>query len=128
MMSLGRPFTLAVLVLATACAPRTTVISNGLVYDGSGEEPFVGDVVMRDDIIIEVTRGSATVDRARVIDATGMAVAPGFINMLSWADDPLLIDGRSQSDIRQGVTLEVFGEGWSQGPLSDAMRAEMDEP
>ena len=120
--------TIAFLGALAACAPRTTVISNGLIYDGSGEAPFVGDVVMRDDRIVEVTRGPAIVDRARVVDATGMAVAPGFVNMLSWADDPLLVDPRSQSDIRQGVTLEVFGEGWSQGPLSDAMRADMDEP
>ena len=49
-------------------------------------------------------------------DAGGIAVAPGFINMLSWANETLIEDGRSQSDIRQGVTLEVFGEGWSMGP------------
>ncbi len=58
----------------------------------------------------------------REVDATGLAVAPGFINMLSWADELLLLDGRSQSDIRQGVTLEVFGEGWSMGPLNDRMK------
>lgn len=58
------------------------------------------------------------------VDAGGLAVSPGFINMLSWADEPLLVDGRSQSDIRQGVTLEVFGEGWSMGPLTDRMRQE----
>jgi N-acyl-D-amino-acid deacylase len=59
------------------------------------------------------------------IDAAGLAVAPGFINMLSWATESLIADGRSQSDIRQGVTLEVFGEGWSMGPLNEAMRREM---
>ncbi len=63
--------------------------------------------------------------RARLeVDANGLAVAPGFINMLSWADEPLLVDGRSQSDIRQGVTLEVFGEGWSMGPLNARMKQE----
>ena len=58
------------------------------------------------------------------IDAAGMAVAPGFINMLSWADESLIADGRGQSDIRQGVTLEVFGEGGSMGPMNDAMKKE----
>ena len=58
------------------------------------------------------------------IDATGFAVAPGFINMLSWATDSLIEDGLSQGDIRQGVTLEVMGEGWSMGPLSEAMKVE----
>ena len=56
------------------------------------------------------------------IDARGMAVTPGFINMLSWASESLIHDGRSQSDIRQGVTLEVFGEGWSMGPLNTSMK------
>ena len=103
---------------------RTTVIANGLIHDGSGEAPFVGDVVIRGDRIVEVTRGasSARAD-ADVLDASSHAVAPGFINMLSWADESLIVDPRSQSDIRQGVTLEVFGEGWSQGPLSEAMKA-----
>ncbi|HEX6587736.1 MAG TPA: D-aminoacylase [Longimicrobiales bacterium] len=105
---------------------RLTVIANGLVHDGSGDAPFIGDVVLRGDRIERVTRGSyglANASGVHVIDATGHAVAPGFINMLSWADDALIIDPRSQSDIRQGVTLEVFGEGWSQGPLSDSMKA-----
>jgi N-acyl-D-amino-acid deacylase len=63
----------------------------------------------------------------REIDAAGLAVAPGFINMLSWASESLIADGRSQSDIRQGVTLEVMGEGWSMGPLTPAMKAELRE-
>src|SRR3546814_4879426 len=63
----------------------------------------------------------------REIEAEGLAVAPGFINMLSWATQSLIEDGRSQSDIRQGVTLEVFGEGWSMGPLTQEMKAEMEE-
>ena len=105
--------------------PAVTVIANGLIVDGSGTEPFLGDVVIRGDRIEQVTRGPSAFAGhagARVVDATGHAVAPGFINMLSWADESLLIDPRSQSDIRQGVTLEVFGEGWSMGPWSDAMR------
>jgi N-acyl-D-amino-acid deacylase len=61
------------------------------------------------------------------VDVQGLAVSPGFINMLSWATESLLVDGRAQSDIRQGVTLEVFGEGWSMGPLNDAMKKESKE-
>ncbi|MCS7311791.1 MAG: D-aminoacylase [Acidobacteria bacterium] len=100
------------------------VLRRGRIYDGSGRPAFVGDVAIRGDTIARVGR----VGRARgrlEIDATGLAVAPGFINMLSWATESLIADGRALSDIRQGVTLEVFGEGWSMGPLNDAMKAEM---
>jgi N-acyl-D-amino-acid deacylase len=97
------------------------VIRNGTVYDGSGGEPFVGDVAIEGDAIAAV--GDLRDVRGKTeIDAGGLAVAPGFINMLSWANESLIADGRSQSDIRQGVTLEVMGEGWSMGPLNDAMK------
>ena len=99
------------------------LIRNGLIYDGSGGQPFSGDVAITGERIVAI--GSVTGNAAQVIDAKGLAVAPGFINMLSWAVDSLLVDGRSQSDIRQGVTLEVFGEGSSQGPLNESMRAQM---
>ncbi len=83
----------------------------------------MASVAIRGDRIVAV--GALEGARARTtIDAAGKAVAPGFINMLSWADEPLLVDGRSQSDIRQGVTLEVFGEGWSMGPLNASMKRE----
>ena len=100
------------------------VLRGGAVYDGSGGPPAVADVAVRGDTVTAVgdlrgARGS------REIDARGLAVAPGFINMLSWAPDSLLADGRSQGDIRQGVTLEVFGEGESYGPYTDALKAEM---
>lgn len=101
-----------------------TLIRNGTVYDGSGNAPFVGDIGIRGDSIAgigDLSNATAT----HVIDANGMAVAPGFINMLSWATEALLIDGRSQSDIRQGVTLEVFGEGISFGPVNDDIRKGM---
>ncbi|GBC84101.1 D-aminoacylase [bacterium HR11] len=100
------------------------VIRNGRVYDGSGRPSFVGDVAIRGDTIARVGRLGRARGRLE-IDATGLAVAPGFINMLSWATESLIADGRALSDIRQGVTLEVFGEGWSMGPLNDAMKAEM---
>ena len=102
------------------------VIRNGTIYDGSGRLPFRGDLAMNGDTIAAVgerVSGSGRVD----IDADGLAVAPGFINMLSWATESLIHDGRSQSDLRQGVTLEVFGEGESMGPLNDAMKRKLRE-
>jgi N-acyl-D-amino-acid deacylase len=102
------------------------VIRNGTIYDGGGREPFVGDVAVKGDTIATVGRLEGA--RGRIeLDARGLAVAPGFINMLSWATESLLQDGRSQSDIRQGVTLEIMGEGESMGPLNDAMKKEMVE-
>lgn len=103
-------------------ATHDIVIRSGTVYDGSGTTPFTGDVAIDDDQIVAV--GQVAQRGRREIDAAGLAVAPGFINMLSWATDSLFADGRSQSDIRQGVTLEVFGEGWSLGPLNARMTRE----
>ena len=102
--------------------PIDVVIRGGTVYDGSGNDPIVGDVAIEGDRIAAV--GTIAERAPRVVDATGLAVAPGFINMLSWATDSLFADGRSQSDTRQGVTLEVFGEGWSLGPLNERMKQE----
>lgn len=98
-----------------------TVIRGGTVYDGTGTPGRVADIGIRGDRIAAVgdlAGSSATA----TVDAKGLAVAPGFINMLSWATESLLIDGRSQGDIRQGVTLEIFGEGSSMGPMTDAMK------
>jgi N-acyl-D-amino-acid deacylase len=102
------------------------IIRNGAIYDGSGGKPFLGDVAIRGDRIAAVGRLGAARGRSE-IDARGMAVAPGFINMLSWATESLLHDPRSLSDIVQGVTLEVMGEGWSMGPLNERMKREMRE-
>ena len=102
------------------------VIRNGTIYDGSGSEPYVGNVALQGDTIASI--GKQENVRGKIeIDATGLAVAPGFINMLSWATVSLIEDGRAQSDIRQGVTLEVFGEGESMGPLNAEMKREMEE-
>ncbi len=98
------------------------LISNGMVYDGTGGEPYRADIGIAGERITAI--GDLEEKAAEIIDAAGLAVAPGFINMLSWATRSLLVDGRSQSNIRQGVTLEIFGEGTSPGPLSAAMRAE----
>src|SRR5688572_6964458 len=100
------------------------ILRNGLIYDGNGGAPFKGDVAISGDSIAGIgDLGEATA--AREIDVKGLAVAPGFVNMLSWANESLLHDGRSQSDIRQGVTLEIMGEGESMGPLNDAMKKDM---
>ena len=115
------------LTLWAACATPQEydiVIRNGTLYDGSGSAPFQGDLAIQGDTIAAI--GSLGEARGRTeIDAEGLAVAPGFINMLSWATESLIEDGRSQSGIRQGVTLEVFGEGSSMGPLNESMKEEM---
>ena len=100
------------------------VIKNGTVYDGTGSEGHKADVAIRGDRIVGVgdfQNSSAT----NVIDAHGLAVAPGFINMLSWSTESLIQDGRSQSEIRQGVTTEIMGEGESMGPVNDRVRQYM---
>jgi len=106
-------------------AGHDVVIRGGTIYDGSGGTPFGADVAIDGDRIAAI---GAVRERGHTeIEAAGLAVTPGFINMLSWATTSLIADGRSQSDIRQGVTLEVFGEGWSLGPVNDAMRREQTE-
>lgn len=100
------------------------LIRGGTVYDGSGGAPVVADVAINGETVAAIGDLSGETGVTE-IDATGYAVAPGFINMLSWATEDLLVDGRSLGDIRQGVTLEVFGEGWSMGPINEDMRAQM---
>jgi N-acyl-D-amino-acid deacylase len=131
-------FTLAVITLSMfsrllvaepAGAPPNSadfdvIIKGGTVYDGAGTEPKNIDIAIRGDRIAGV--GDFKTAKAKtVIDATGLAVAPGFINMLSWSNESLIQDGRSQSEIRQGVTTEVMGEGESMGPVNDRVRAHM---
>jgi N-acyl-D-amino-acid deacylase len=102
------------------------VLRGGTIYDGSGGKPFTDDVAVNGDRIVKV--GDLGGARGKTeVDAHGLAVSPGFVNMLSWAADSLFADPRAQSDIRQGVTLEVMGEGWSTGPYSDAMKKEVVE-
>ncbi len=105
-----------------ALAHHDLMVVNGMLYDGLGGEPYRADIAVDGDRIAAIGTGLGTADQT--IDAGGLAVAPGFINMLSWATESLLEDGRSQGDIRQGVTLEVMGEGWSMGPLNDRMKTE----
>ncbi len=120
-----RPMLFLLILAAGGCqAPDYDVIlRHGTVYDGTGTAPMVADVAIAGDTIAAIGDLSAASGRVE-IDVSGMAVAPGFINMLSWATASLIEDGRSQSDIRQGVTLEVFGEGWSMGPWTEAMKLE----
>ena len=119
----------ALLLALNACAPGPenadydVIIRGGKIYDGLGHDPLITDLAISGDriaVIGDLSNSSAAID----IDAENLAVAPGFINMLSWATDSLIVDGRGLSDIKQGVTLEVMGEGWSMGPWNEAMRAE----
>jgi N-acyl-D-amino-acid deacylase len=113
-----------VLIASFACDGTDeydVIIRHGMIYDGSGAPPTRGDVAIIADSIVAIGQ----LDGARAVidlDATGLAVAPGFINMLSQASTSLIHDGRGQSDIRQGVTLEVLGEGTSMGPYNEAMK------
>jgi N-acyl-D-amino-acid deacylase len=106
---------------APAAADYSVLIRGGTIYDGSGNNPYVGDVALKGDKIVFVGR-HAPGRAAHVIDASGKAVSPGFINMLSWAVESLIADGRGMSDTYQGVTLEVFGEGASMGPYTPEMK------
>jgi len=121
-----RPFAFAGLAVAIAlsgCAKPhyDTIIRHGTIYDGTGGPPIAGDLAIRGDTIAAIgDLGKATATQE--LEVRGLAVAPGFINMLSQAQEALIADGRSQSDIRQGVTLEVMGEGWSMGPLTNQMK------
>ncbi|HUP67333.1 MAG TPA: D-aminoacylase, partial [Sphingomicrobium sp.] len=114
----------AAIALTSAAPPPASysmIIRGGTIYDGSGGTPFVGDVALRGDKIAYV--GPHAPGRAaRTIDASGKAVSPGFINMLSWSTESLIADGRGLSDTAQGITLEVMGEGNSMGPLNPRMK------
>jgi N-acyl-D-amino-acid deacylase len=110
-------------VRSSPAAVHDAIIRNGTVYDGSGARGRITDVAIDGQTISAVGDLSTAVARQE-IDARGLAVAPGFINMLSWATESLIADGRAMSDIKQGVTLEVFGEGSSMGPLNDTMKKE----
>jgi N-acyl-D-amino-acid deacylase len=125
-----RLLTWTLLACSISCAQPAPeydlLIRNGRLYDGSGGAPADASIAVTGDRIAAIgplDGATASV----VVDARGLAVAPGFINMLSWADEPLLVDAKSQSDIRQGVTLEVFGEGTSMGPLNDRMKRDQIE-
>ena len=97
------------------------IIKNGIVYDGNGGEPQKIDIAIKADTIAFIGDLSNEIAK-QILDAKGMAVAPGFVNMLSWSTETLIQDGRSLGEITQGVTLEVMGEGDSMGPLSDSMK------
>ncbi|HEY5692724.1 MAG TPA: D-aminoacylase [Cyclobacteriaceae bacterium] len=123
-----KKFTLLLFLFASLLSCKKNeydvIIRQGTVYDGSGSQGVVADVGLKADTVAFIGDLSNAVG-IKEIDANGMAVAPGFINMLSWAVETLILDGNSQSDIRQGVTLEVFGEGGSMGPINDKMREGM---
>lgn len=117
-------FSLILILCLTGCLSTEkydVIIRNGTIYEGTGSKPVTGDLAIQGDSVAamgNLKRAHGNIE----IDAKGKAIAPGFINMLSWADKSLIEDGRSQSDIRQGVTLEVMGEGWSDGPVNEKMK------
>ncbi|MEC8952994.1 MAG: D-aminoacylase [Acidobacteriota bacterium] len=118
----GLPIVAFVILGACTSPPEyELILRNGTIVDGIGGPSYVGDLAINDDRITAVGDLSDS-DGVIEVDVSGLVVAPGFINMLSWAGEALLEDGRSQGDIRQGVTLEVFGEGVSGGPLTDQMK------
>lgn len=129
-----RLITCSIAVVLAGCAPvphpsagvdrYDLLIRNGVVYDGSGAAPSMRDVAVRGDRIAALLPPGTDAHASRIVDAKGRAVAPGFINALSWATQSLIADGRSMSDTMQGVTLQIFGEGWTMGPLSEEMKAE----
>ena len=99
------------------------IIRNAVIFDGTGNTPVKGDIGINKDTIAFI--GDLKMNKGKKeFDAKGLAISPGFVNMLSWATVSLLADGRAMSDIKQGVTLEVMGEGNSMGPLNEAMRKE----
>jgi putative CocE/NonD family hydrolase len=106
---------------AAAERPCDVLIRGGTVYDGTGAPPRRADVAIRGDRVVRVG-DLAGAEARHVVDARGLAVAPGFINMLSWSTESLLADGRSQGEIRQGVTTQIMGEGFSMGPFNDAIK------
>ena len=120
---------LILILLISSCSSHKDydiLIKNGTIADGSGSPTYIGSVGINADTIAAVGKLKAT---GRLeIDATDLVVAPGFINMLSWATESLIQNGRSESDIMQGVTLEVFGEGWSMGPLNKNLKKELQLP
>jgi N-acyl-D-amino-acid deacylase len=120
---------LLLIVLLVSCQTKTSydiILRNGTVYNGTGTAPVKADIAISGDTIAAIGN-LKTATAQQDINVEGMAIAPGFINMLSWANESLIEDGRSQGDIRQGVTLEVFGEGVSDGPLTDWMKKEREQ-
>lgn len=114
------------LFILSSCEEKPTydiIIKNGLVYDGSGGEPQKADIAIMADTIAFIGDLSGQSGTKQTIDANGLAISPGFVNMLSWSTESLIQDGRSLGEIKQGVTLEVMGEGDSMGPLSDSVKA-----
>ena len=119
-------FVLTAAAVTTGAQDLDVIIRGGTVYDGSGRPPIQADVGIRGDRVVRI--GDLRNARAAtVIDAKGMAVAPGFINMLSWATESMIVDGRSLGELKQGVTTQIFGEGWSMGPLSPEMKKQVKE-
>lgn len=124
----SRLATLVLALLSAVACHRSVeydlILRGGNLYDGSGDNPRVTDIAIQNDTIVAIGDLSKAIGTVE-INARGLAVAPGFINMMSDGGAPLIEDGRAQSDIRQGITLEVLGEGVSMGPLSERMKEDL---
>src|SRR5262249_25704342 len=126
-MKAGRFFIFLLVVIATLVARAQefdVIIRNGAVYDGSGGDARHVDLAIKGDRIAGLGDFSQASAKT-IVNASGLAVAPGVINMLSWSTESLIQDGCSQGELRQGVTTEIMGEGESMGPLNDRLRAYM---
>jgi N-acyl-D-amino-acid deacylase len=124
-----KPLILLLIIVCLVSCKRydyDTIIHNGMVYDGNGGTPFRADIGIKKDTIAFIGDLSQATAKT-MVDAMGKAVAPGFINMLSWSPVSLIEDGRSMGELKEGVTLEVFGEGESMGPLNEKMKKDMQE-
>src|SRR5437764_10188590 len=118
------PLLLIIFLFSCSQKKYDVIIRNGMIYDGNGGAPYKGDIAVNADTIAFIG-DLANASAKNEIDAKGMAISPGFVNMLSWSNESLIQDGRSQGEIRQGVTLEVMGEGESMGPLNARMKDRM---
>lgn len=119
-----------IFIFLIACqkpAEYDILIQNGTIYDGSGGAPFTGDVAINGEKIVYTGPTLKNARAKTVVDATGKIVSPGFVNMLSWSNVSLIHDGRALSGIKQGVTLEIMGEGDSMGPYSEAQKKYIEE-
>lgn len=121
---------LVIFIFLISCrkpAEYDILIKNGIIYDGSGGEPFTGDIAIYGEKIVYAGPALKNNSAKIVVDATGKVVAPGFVNMLSWSNENLIQDGRSLSGVKQGVTLEIMGEGDSMGPFNEALKKYTEE-
>jgi N-acyl-D-amino-acid deacylase len=117
-------FIFSLLIISCGAPDYDLFIKNANVIDGSGNKAFEADIAIKEGRIVEISK-NLTGSSKLLINAKGLTVTPGFIDMLSWACGPILYDGNVESVVQQGITTAIFGEGWSMGPVNDSVRTEM---